>query len=180
MTSVERIKDAFPHPTVEPIIGQPGYDTIKPLHQKLSADAASIISHLGNGRLCLIYLTVITPVYNTLSAVAFIPPVNPGTTVVYPNINPTHFQIQAANTTHASQFKLFQQYNATDRALKQILLSAVDDMLVNALCDPHVGYANVTTLQLLTHLYDTYAKITAGNLEENKENDGVIRRQCSH
>ena len=46
-------------------------------------------------------------------------------------------------------------------------------MFINALCDPHVGYANVTTLQLLTHLYDTYAKITAGDLEENKEkNDG--------
>ena len=108
MTSVERIKDAFPHPTVEPIIGQPAYETIKPLHQKLSADAASIVSHLGNGRLGLIYLTVTPPVYNTLSAVAFIPPVNPGATIIYPNINPTHFQIHAANATHASQSKLFQ------------------------------------------------------------------------
>ena len=147
------------------------------MHQKLSADAASIVSHLGNGRLGLVYLIVTPPVYNTISVVAFIPPVNPGTTVVYPNINPTHFQIHAANAAHASQSKLFQQYNATDRALKQILLGAVDDMFVNAICDPHVGYANVTTLQLLTHLYDTYAKITAGDLEENKEkNDGGIRR----
>jgi len=37
------------------------------------------------------------------------------------------------------------------------------------LSDPHVGYANIFTLQLLIHLYDTYAKITDYDLEENKE-----------
>jgi len=55
MTSVEKIKDAFPHPTIEPIIGQPAYDTIKTMHQKLNTNAASIVSHLGNGRLGLLF-----------------------------------------------------------------------------------------------------------------------------
>ena len=42
-------------------------------------------------------------------------------------------------------------------------------MFVNVLSDTHVGYANVTTLQLLTHLYNTYANITDGGLEDNKD-----------
>jgi len=168
MTSVEKIKDVFPHPTIEPIIGQPGYDTINHMHQKLNTNAAFIISHLGNGRLGLLYLTVTNTVFNTLSAIPFIPPLNPSPMAIYPP-GATQFQIQAVNATHATNTRLFKQYDATDRALKQQLLGCMDDMFVNALADPHVGYAIVTTLDLLTHLYDTYAKITDGDLEDNKD-----------
>jgi len=42
-------------------------------------------------------------------------------------------------------------------------------MFVSALSDPHVGYANISTLQLLTQLYAMYTKITDYDLEENKE-----------
>ena len=70
---------------------------------------------------------------------------------------------------HAAATCLFQQYDATDRALKQQLLGAVDNMFISALADPHVGYANTTTLQILTHLYATYAQITDCDLEDNKE-----------
>ena len=168
MTTVDKIKDAFPHPTIDPIVGQPGYETIKPMHQHLNANAASIISHLGNGRLGLLYLTVQPAVFNTLSAIPFVPPTNPGPIAHYPP-GATQHQIRAIDVAQATATRLFQQYDATDRALKQQLLGAVDDMFVSALSDPHVGYANVTTLQLLAHLYATYAKITDCDLEENKE-----------
>ena len=42
-------------------------------------------------------------------------------------------------------------------------------MFVNILSDTHVGYAYVTTLQLLAYLYSTYANITEGGLEDNKD-----------
>ena len=42
-------------------------------------------------------------------------------------------------------------------------------MFINVLCDPHAGYANTTTLQLLTHLYDTYGRITDVDLRRNQE-----------
>ena len=70
---------------------------------------------------------------------------------------------------HAAATHLLQQYDATDRALKQQLLGAVDDMFVSALADPHMGYANTTTLQILTHLYATYAQITDCDIEDNKK-----------
>ena len=40
-------------------------------------------------------------------------------------------------------------------------------MFVQALQNCHIGYANVTLLQLLAHLYETYAKIAAADLETN-------------
>ena len=172
MTTIDKIKHAFPHPTIDPIVGQPGYENIKQMHLCLNANAASIVSHLGNGRLGLLFLTVQPAVYDTLSAIPFVPPLNPAPVVTYIALATQH-QIRAADAAHALATRLFQQYDATDRALKQQLLGAVDDMFVSALSDPHVGYANITTLQLLTHLYATYALITDGDLEENKENMGA-------
>ena len=166
--STEKIRDSFPFLTVEPIVGEPTYESVKALHQKLNTNAASVRSHLGNGRLGLLYLTVTPEVYNTLSEVEFVPPQNPGPTVQYPD-NATQYQIQAANKTHETATKLFNEYDACDRALKQLLIGAVDDIFINALCDRHVGYANVSTLNLLTHLYNTYGKITEVDLNRNQE-----------
>ena len=165
-TTMEKVKDSFPFLSVEPIIGQPTYDSIRGLHKKLNANAASVHSHLGNGKLGLLYLTVKPEIYNTLSEVEFVPPENPGPTVNIPE-NGTQHQILAAQKLHEENRKLFIQYDACDRALKQLLIGAVDDMFINALCDIHVGYANVTTLQLLTHLYTTYGKITDADLRKN-------------
>ena len=40
-------------------------------------------------------------------------------------------------------------------------------MFVRSLRNKHIGYANVTTLQILTHLYTTYAKINPSDLDAN-------------
>ena len=45
---------------------------------KLNSNAASIQSNLGCGTLGLIQLTLSPAVYNTLSSISFIVPVNPG------------------------------------------------------------------------------------------------------
>ena len=167
-SSVEKIRESFPFLTVDPIVGQPTYDSIKELHKKLNANAASIHSHLGNGKLGLLYLTVKPEVYNTLSDIEFVPPVNPGPTVNYPE-GGTQFQLTAAEKAHKESTKIFFQYDSTDKALKQLLIGAVDDMFINAVSDAHVGYANVTTLELLTHLYSTYGRITDADLRRNQE-----------
>ena len=40
-------------------------------------------------------------------------------------------------------------------------------MFVRSLRNRHIGYANVTTLELSTHIYTLYAKINAADLEKN-------------
>ena len=76
-SSTDKIVESFPYPTIPPIIGQPGYDTIAEVHLQLNANAASVQSHLGDGALGLLYLTVTPAVYNTLSLIPFVPPPQP-------------------------------------------------------------------------------------------------------
>jgi len=60
-------------------------------------------------------------------------------------------------------------YTNTDKALKSQLIAAVDEKFIRSKRNKYVGYANVTTLQLLNHLYENYAKITRNNLCENDQ-----------
>jgi hypothetical protein len=76
-TSTDSIVEGFPHPIIPPIIGIPSYTTISTLNLKLNANAASIQSDLGNGALGLLSLTVSPDVFNTLSDIPFIAPLNP-------------------------------------------------------------------------------------------------------
>ena len=168
MTTLERVRDGFPNPNVELIVGQTGYETIKALQMQLNANAAFIHTHWGNGRLGLLLLTVQPAVYNKLYNLSFVPPVNPGPAVTYPN-NPNQHQIIAVNKLHKINTRFFKQYDTCNRAIKQLLLGAVDDMFVNVISNPHVGCANVTTLKFITHLYDKYVRITDRDLEKNKE-----------
>ena len=121
---------------------------------------------MGNGQLGLLILTVTPEVYALHSATAFVAPVNLGPTPTYP-YNPTQHQIQLANQQHAEALRVWKEYTLTDKALKQQLLSAISEQFYKALCNRTVGYANVTTLQILTYLYNTYGKISATDLMNN-------------
>ena len=55
----------------------------------------------------------------------------------------------------------------TQVALKSQLLAAVDDAFVNEVSDRLWGYGQVTVLELLTHLCETYGLITSNQLDEN-------------
>ena len=103
-----------------------------PLKLLLSTNAASVNSHLGDGFLGLLWLTVTNAVFNTLSLIPFIPPLNPGSIPVIPAAS-TQFQITALTDTHKREVAIFQESNNTNKALKQQRLGAVDDMFARAL-----------------------------------------------
>jgi hypothetical protein len=83
-TAINKIISNFPNPHLDPIMGQPSYDTVHQLHLQLNSKAASIHSDLGNGQLGLHQLTVSIEVYNTLSTTPFVVPANPGTSASIP------------------------------------------------------------------------------------------------
>ena len=76
--SIDKIVEGLPFQTIDPIVGAPNYGKIAKVHLKLNSNAASVYYNLGNGTLGLLYLTLSHVVYATLSATAFIMPVNPG------------------------------------------------------------------------------------------------------
>lgn len=158
----------FPFPTIDPIVGEPSYETIAEIHKKINANAASVQSNLGNGRLGHLALTVSDAIYNTLSATPFVPPPNPGAQAVIA-VNTTAAATATIRHSFAESTALFKRYVAVDMVLKQILLGAIDEMFVRALHTQYVGYLNVTTRDILDHLYTTYARISSADLLTNDE-----------
>ena len=151
MSSADKFLETFPFPSIPPIIGQPNYESISSENLSLNSNSASIQSHLCDGALGLLYLTVPAPVYNTLSLIPFNPPVNPGPDPIIPP-GSTGPQIADIRLKFATATKLFKHYDAVDKALKQQLLGCVDYMFVRALRNRYIGYANVITFEILTHL----------------------------
>lgn len=168
-SNTDKIVEGFPFPTISPIVGEPNYETIAAVHLKLNANAASVRSNLGNGQLGLLYLTVSPAVYATLSPIAFVPPVNPGAQPTIP-IGANATASANIRRTFDEATAIFKEYDSADKALKQILLGAVDDMFVRALQTKYVGYLHVSTRDILDHLYDQYARISSADLQNNDIN----------
>jgi hypothetical protein len=64
---------------------------------------------------------------------------------------------------------VYRTYHNVDQAIKKLIIESFDDAYLNALSDEIVGYANCTSLQLLTHLLTYYAMITPTELTQNYE-----------
>ena len=162
----DSIAEEFPHPSIPPILGVPTYTTIAELHLQLNANAASVYSSLGDGAHGLLPLTISLEVYNTLSAVPFVPPVNPGAQPDIP-AGATGSQIAAITREHNENHCIWREYLVTNKALKQQLLAAVNATYYRTLRNRITGFATITTRQLLEHLYRTYGNITPADLIDN-------------
>ena len=51
-----------------------------------------------------------------------------------------------------------------EKALRSLLIDAVDETYIRSLRYKYIGYAKITTKEMLAHLYLAYAKISYGNL----------------
>ena len=71
-SSVESIRSAFEHQTIQPCTGEPDYDAIKSVHNKLKANAASIPSTLGGGNHGILGLIMSDATYLLVSTTTFV------------------------------------------------------------------------------------------------------------
>jgi hypothetical protein len=76
-----------------------------------------------------------------------------------------------AETTqlHKEATQVYRTYHNPDQDIKKLIIEPFDDAYLNALSDEIVGYANCTSLQLLTHLLTYYAMIAPTKLTQNYE-----------
>jgi hypothetical protein len=76
-----------------------------------------------------------------------------------------------AETTrlHKEATQVYRTYHNVDQAIKKLIIKSFDNAYLNALSDEIVGYANRTSLQLLTHLLTYYAMIAPTELTQNYE-----------
>jgi hypothetical protein len=64
---------------------------------------------------------------------------------------------------------VYRTYHNVDQAINKLIIEAFDDAYLNALSDEIVGYANCTSLDILTHLLTYYAMIAPTELTQNYE-----------
>jgi hypothetical protein len=164
--TVESLIEGFPNPTIQPIVGEPTYKTITAVARQLKANAASMQTELGGGALGHLAIMMYPAVYATLSAVPFIDPGNPGTAPVIP-AGATAAQLQMTIRHHETMLYAWRLFTNVEKALRQQLTGAVNRMYIRALEHPHIGFTNISTLQLIQHLLTIYGRITAHSLHEN-------------
>jgi hypothetical protein len=125
------------------------------LQRELNSNAMSVHSNHGGGRYGHLTFTMDNLTYTANpNTVAYPAPVAPPAAPVIP-ANPTSAQINEAAWNHQEEVKIFNRYFDTDRALVRLIIAATPGTYNKALLDPMFGYANVTTLSLLTHLKTT-------------------------
>ena len=118
MSTIDKLIEAFPIPTLTKIVGTPTYETIKTLNEELSTNAATISTTLGGGSLGHVGITVSPTIYATLSDTAFAPPTAPTAPVTAGMTGP---QISAANRAYDKDKQTFQEYTLLQNALKKCL-----------------------------------------------------------
>jgi hypothetical protein len=70
---------------------------------------------------------------------------------------------------------VYRTYHNVDQAINKLIIQSFDDTYTNALSDEIVGYANCTSLQLLTHLLTYCALIAPTELTQKYRR---LNRQC--
>ena len=176
--SVSTIVASFPVPELTKygdLSNKPTYHTLLAMQKELNTNAASVDTTQGTGIHGLLVLTMNASDFRAMT----IPNINPAIddynpeAVDFPHpppINPGNLPARATAADvreHEHNVYHHQIYHSTDKALKKILLAAGPDLYLSAIKDPRTGYATVTTLQMLHHLWTTYGIIKPEDLDAN-------------
>jgi hypothetical protein len=139
---------------------------LKIIRQLLNANATSVSSYEGSGRHGHLGSIMTNEEYFAVATDVFLPPENPGlvATIV---TGITGIQIAEMGRLRTEVTRIYRTYNHVYQALTKMIIYAFKDQYLNALSDEIVGYANYTSLQLLTHLLTYYAMIAPTELRQN-------------
>ena len=119
----------------------------------------SVTTNLGCGTLVHLCLTLSPTVYVILSTIRVDPHLNPGSTPVIP-AGATRPKAASIRYVHNAATQDFNTFYNVDRALRQRLLGAIKDKFLQVKHKLHHGYSGFSKLDLLTHIYETYAVIS--------------------
>ena len=164
MASLSHVTAMFQHPILTTLTDV-NFNSLTILQRELNANASSITSNRGTGTHGHLVLACRPAVFAIISPIAFNPPPNPG-------VPPAAAGVPAATRTlalaeHKTQLDEFNLFTFVDHALRQQLIKAIPAIHIKALEDPTLGYSNISTLTMMTHLWDNYGTINADELQHN-------------
>lgn len=147
-------------------VGRPNYFTLKPLRQEIKENAASIASLRGGGLNGHLGLVVSAESYVRESATPYVSAVNPGVQPIYPNANPTQFQIAEAVRELEEAQREWYEIESLEKALKKQITLAIEPAYLRA-CRVGTGLNNVPVRDILAHLFTNYGRLTEKELSDN-------------
>ena len=133
--------------SITKIEGQPGEEVLNKLKEELTAMLATVPKTNGGGHHGHVGLIISGVQYVTEH---FVLPTNPGP---YPSVvdpDPVICERQVAE--HIEEYKEFETCLGCEHVTHQKIVGAVDPKWLEALCDPILGFAHVSPMQMLEHL----------------------------
>eukprot|EP00957_Ditylum_brightwellii_P186972 14239174-Ditylum_brightwellii.AAC.1 len=139
--SVEEISKNFPQQSIPLNVGKPTYTAIRAVHHPLQENVASVPKTLGGGHHGHLALVTNPVQYHTISeGAAFNPPRNPGPVPIPPRVFMAAAEMEALQMQHKADFATYHTcYNAS-KALKNQLLTLVNDNYITAIKEEHTSY----------------------------------------
>jgi hypothetical protein len=171
--TVEDVMESFPHPVLPTVQGDPDCQTIHATRKFLQANSRAIDTHLGGGTLGHLGLIILDASYATISPTPdagptlWATPQPPGRAPA--NTDGTAAQISAARHIWEQDVQTYRTCTSVQQALKKQIISMFEPMYLYILNYTMVGYANISAIDMLDHLFKTYGNITAVDLEINFE-----------
>ena len=142
-----------------PLEGVPTYEYMKNLNVYLNLCSSALDCTLGCGILGYLVLTAQPAVFNTHCGTEFITPINLGIHPVMPDPASTAAILSELVRIHKHQVRLFNEYHRVDRACKKVIIKLILEKLYKSVSSRIIGFAKVTSLEILTHLITDYAEL---------------------
>jgi hypothetical protein len=160
-STLEDVLASFPHIILPTVEGEPDYQTIHTTRKFLQANSRAIDTRLGGGTLGHLGLIISDAAYSNIA-----PP-----TAGYPTVwaDGAAGQISAARHIWEEDVQTYRTCTSVQQALKKQIIGVLEPMHLETLNYNMVGYANISSRDMLNHLFETYGNITAVDLEINFE-----------
>ena len=149
------------------VIGTPTFNAINARHKVLRQNASSVLTTLAGGNHGLLALILNDADYTALTGAVWIEPANPGVRPIIP-VGATRVFQENSTSQWKNEFEAWKMTQDVREALKKQILNAIDDEYLEDLKDPDTGYANVTPLQMIEHLYTEYGELTPQDISNNR------------
>jgi hypothetical protein len=158
----------LPHSSLPKVTGEATFEDLKVIRRLLNTNAMSVSSYVGGGRHGNLSTIMTNEEYFAIAADVFPVPDNPG---ALPEVvvGMTAAVIAELTRLHREATLVYRTYHNVDQAIKKMILEAFDDAYLNSLSDKVVGYANCTSLDLLTHVLTCYTMIAPTEVTQNYE-----------
>ena len=136
------------------------------LNMYLNSCLSAVDCTFGCGTLGYLVLTAQPAVFNTHYVTKFIKPINLGIHQVMPDPAPTAAILSELVRTHKHEVRIFNKYHTVDRACKKFISKLMTEKFYKSLSGLIIGFAKVTSLEILTHLISEYAKLEEEDIQE--------------